>query len=182
MADRGASPGPPPTAGYRPGMPSDTDSAPVLSGTLPLLDGTPQPLDAYLGDVVLVVNTASKCGLTPHYEGLEALYRDRQGDGLTVLGFPANDFMEQEPGTDAEIGEFCQRNYGVTFPVFAKSAVTGDDANPLFRALTEQTEAPDWNFTKYLVDRSGRVAARFGARTEPADPALVAEVDRLLAA
>ncbi|MEV4421888.1 glutathione peroxidase [Patulibacter sp. NPDC049589] len=162
-------------------MATETDtSAPLLHGTLPRLDGTPQDLSEYLGKVVLVVNTASKCGLTPHYEGLQALY-ERLGDrGLVVLGFPANDFRGQEPGTAEEIAEVCRRDYGVTFPVFAKAPVLGDDATPLFRDLTAASEAPDWNFTKYVLDREGRLVRRFEARTEPGDPELAAEIERLL--
>jgi len=160
-------------------MSTDT-SAPVLTGTLNRLDGTPQDLSEYLGKVVLVVNTASECGLTPHYAGLQALYERHADDGLVVLGFPANDFMGQEPGSDEEIAGFCQRNYGVTFPLFAKTPVLGDDANPLFATLTAASEAPDWNFTKYLIGRDGRLAQRFGARTEPEDPALVGAIQQLL--
>jgi glutathione peroxidase len=158
-------------------MATETDTtAPLLTGTQPLLDGTPQDLGAYLGSVVLVVNTASKCGLTPHYEGLQALYEAHRDEGLVVLGFPANDFRGQEPGSAEEIAEVCRRDYGVTFPVFAKSPVLGEDANPLFAGLTAASEAPDWNFTKYLLDREGRLVRRFPAQTEPSDPELVGAV------
>ncbi|MDX8152321.1 glutathione peroxidase [Patulibacter brassicae] len=157
-----------------------TESPVLLDGTLPRLDGTPQDLAEYRGKVVLVVNTASACGLTPQYEGLQALYEQHGDAGLVVLGFPANDFLEQEPGSDEEIGAFCQRNYGVTFPLFAKHTVLGEQATPLFAELTKASEAPEWNFTKYLLDRDGRFVQRFGARTEPSDPELVGAIERLL--
>ena len=158
-------------------------SAPsMLEFTMQRIDGTDAPLTEYKGKVVLVVNVASKCGLTPQYEGLEALYEAKSGDGLVILGFPANDFMGQEPGTNEEIAAFCSTKYGVTFPMFEKIVVTGDGAHPLFQSLTAASEAPSWNFTKYLVGRDGRLVKRFGPRTAPNDPELVAEIDRLLAA
>jgi glutathione peroxidase len=129
-----------------------------------------------------VVNVASQCGLTKQYAGLESLYAGKQDEGLVVLGFPANDFMGQEPGTNEEIATFCSTEYGVTFPMFQKIAVTGDGAHPLFRSLTAQSEAPTWNFTKYLLDREGNLVQRFDPRTTPDDPALRAEIDRLLSA
>lgn len=149
--------------------------------TMDRIDGTPQALSEYEGKVVLVVNVASKCGLTPQYAGLEALYEDKRGDGLVVLGFPANNFMGQEPGTNDEIQSFCTSEYGVTFPMFAKISVKGKEQHPLFRQLSAQSEAPSWNFTKYLVGPDGRLVRRFGPRTSPNDAELVAEIDRLLA-
>lgn len=140
-----------------------------------LLDETPQPLSAYQGKVVLVVNTASKCGLTPQFEGLEQLWEKYADRGLVVLGFPCNQFKEQEPGSAAEIGEFCQRNYGVSFPMFAKIEVNGDGADPLYtwlRSAAAGTEpGPDieWNFAKFLIGRDGTVIERFGSRTEPSE-------------
>ena len=137
---------------------------------------------AYGGQVLLVVNTASKCGFTPQYEGLEAMHAKYKDRGFAVLGFPSNDFMGQEPGTEQEIQEFCTLTYGVKFPMFEKVQVRGDGATPLYRELAAETgEAPGWNFHKYLIDRQGRVVASFGSRTTPDDPKLVAEIERLLA-
>jgi glutathione peroxidase len=134
------------------------------------------------GKVLLVVNTASECGFTPQYEGLEKLYRRYRDRGLVVLGFPANDFGGQEPGSNKQIADFCQVNYGVSFPVFAKSSVVGANANAVFRDLAAKTGvAPRWNFHKYLVDRSGAPVASFATQVEPLDPKLVREIERLLA-
>ena len=136
-------------------------------------DGSAAALSDYRGKVLLIVNTASKCGFTPQYEGLEALYRDLQDRGLVVLGFPCNQFGKQEPGSAEEIASFCRLTYDVTFPVFAKVDVNGSDAAPLFQWLKEQapgvigTEAIKWNFTKFLVDREGQVAGRFAPTTAP---------------
>jgi glutathione peroxidase len=144
------------------------------------LDGKPQALSDYAGQVVLVVNVASKCGLTPQYEGLEALYRQYQDRGLVILGFPCNQFAEQEPGSSAEIAQFCSLNYGVSFPMFERVDVNGAGAHPLWQWLTAAapglfgTEDIKWNFTKFLLGRDGVVAGRFAPTTEPADigPAL----------
>ena len=152
----------------------------VLRGTYTRLNGVRDDLARYRGDIVLVVNTATECGFTPQLEGLEALYRRRRGAGLVVLGFPANDFAGQEPRSNEQIAEFCKANYGVTFPMFAKSVVTGEAANPLFRRLSDAAGAPEWNFNKYLVDRDGDVVARFGAGTEPEAPELAERLDALL--
>lgn len=152
----------------------------VLRGTYTRLNGVRSDLAAYRGDVVLVVNTATACGYTPQFEGFEALYRERRAEGFVVLGFPANDFADQEPRSDDEIAKFCKANYGVTFPMFAKTTVVGGAANPLFRSLTKAAGAPEWNFNKYLVDRSGKVVARFGAGTEPDGPELKERLDALL--
>jgi glutathione peroxidase len=131
-----------------------------------------------------MVNVASRCGLTPQYKGLQALYEHYEGAGLKVLGFPANNFMGQEPGTDDEIAQFCDMNYGVTFPVFSKISVKGDDIHPLYSELTSMPEPIGgevlWNFQKYLVDREGNVVAKFGPRTEPEDPELVSKIEELL--
>jgi glutathione peroxidase len=145
------------------------------------IDGAEEPLDTYRGKVVLVVNVASKCGLTPQYKGLEALYLEKQEDGLVILGFPANNFMGQEPGTNEQIAAFCEENYGVTFPMFEKISVKGDDAHPLYQGLAAETEEPSWNFTKYLLDREGRLVERYGPRTAPDDETLRARIDELLA-
>lgn len=137
---------------------------------------------AYGGQVLLVVNTASKCGFTPQYEGLEAMYAKYKDQGFAVLGFPSNDFMGQEPGSEEDIQEFCTLTYGVKFPMFEKVQVRGADATPLYRDLAAATgEAPGWNFHKYLIDREGRVVASFGSRTKPDDAALVAEIEKQLA-
>lgn len=139
--------------------------------------------DRFGGQVLLVVNTASKCGFTPQYEGLEALHSRLGERGFAVVGFPSNDFMGQEPGTEEEIREFCTLTYGVRFPMFEKVHVVGDEATPLYRKLREATgESPGWNFHKYLVDHSGQVVASFGSRTKPDDPALLAKIDALLEA
>jgi glutathione peroxidase len=161
---------------------SSRAGASVLRGTYRRLNGERDDLKRYRGRVVLVVNTATECGYTPQFEGLEALHRSRKADGLAVLGFPANDFAGQEPRSDKEITTFCEANYGVSFAMFAKTQVVGGGANPLYRALAEAAGAPEWNFNKYLLDRRGRVVARYGAGTEPDAPELTRRVDALLAA
>ena len=138
------------------------------------ITGTEVALADYAGQVVLVVNTASQCGLTPQYAGLEELWTRYSSDGLVVLGFPCDQFGHQEPGDEAEIADFCELNFGVTFPLFAKVEVNGDAAHPLYRWLrTEQPaesgEAIEWNFTKFLLDRDGRVVRRYGPATAPAE-------------
>jgi len=136
------------------------------------LTGEEQPLSAYGGKVVLVVNTASECGFTPQYQGLQELHTRYAGDGFAVLGFPCNQFGGQEPGDAEEIGAFCEKNYGVTFPLFEKVDVNGDDAHPLFRWLREEKSglmgsAIKWNFTKFLIGRDGTVLKRYGSTTTP---------------
>jgi glutathione peroxidase len=157
-----------------------------LAFTLPRIDGSPQPLEQYRGQVLLVVNVASRCGLTPQYEGLEALHDRYRERGFAVLGFPANDFASQEPGTDAQIAEFCRSTYGVRFPMFSKIHVRGDEIHPLYRVLTSQPEPVggpvEWNFQKYLIDREGRVVEKFSPRVPPEDPGLVARIESLLEA
>lgn len=139
--------------------------------------------EAYAGQVLLVVNTASKCGFTPQYEGLEALQKQYAGQGFTVLGFPSNDFMGQEPGSEAEIKEFCTLTYGVKFPMFEKVHVKGPDATPLYRELAAKTGvAPGWNFHKYLIGRDGQVVANFSSKVKPDDTALLAAIERELKA
>ena len=155
----------------------------VLGYTFLSLTDQPTPLCQFEGKVVLVVNTASQCGYTPQYEGLEALYRRYRDRGLVVLGFPANDFGAQEPGSNGEIAKFCEVNYGVTFPMFAKSGVSAGNANPLYASLAKKTgERPSWNFHKYLIDRSGETVLSFGSAVEPGDRKLVGEIERMLAA
>ena len=148
---------------------------PTLSDfTATTLEGQEQPLSAYAGRVALVVNTASECGFTPQFEGLELLFDKYADQGLVVLGFPCNQFGGQEPGDEAQIGAFCQRNYGVTFPMFAKVDVNGDDAHPLFDWLKSEKggllgSKIKWNFTKFLVGRDGQVIQRYGSRIAPED-------------
>ena len=167
-----------------PRLPGDAARGPsLLTSPIRLLDGTALRPAALRGRVVLVVNTASRCGFTPQFEGLEALYTAKQGAGLTIVGFPSNDFnQELESGKD--IGSFCKLNYGVSFPMAAKGRVTGAEAQPLFARIAARPgpagEEPGWNFTKYLLDRKGRLVARFDSATEPDDPTCVAAVDRLL--
>ncbi|TPG42899.1 glutathione peroxidase [Sphingomonas koreensis] len=147
-------------------------------------DGSEVDLSAYAGKVLLIVNTASKCGFTPQYEGLEALHRRYADRGFEVLGFPCNQFGHQEPGDAAEIASFCSLTYDVTFPVFAKIDVNGDQADPLFRDLKEQapgvlgSKGIKWNFTKFLVDRSGKVVDRYAPTTKPED--IAADIEKLL--
>lgn len=147
------------------------------------IDGTTASLNDYPAQAWLIVNTASKCGLTPQFEGLEQLHQDYRTQGLTVLGFPCNQFANQDPGTDEEIQSFCQINYGVTFPVFSKIDVNGEQAHPLFEELKAQAPTTDgatdieWNFTKFLVTRDGEVT-RFSPKTNPTD--LTAAIERLL--
>ena len=136
------------------------------------LTGEEQPLSAYHGNVVLVVNTASECGFTPQYQGLQDLHTTYADDGFAVLGFPCNQFGGQEPGDAEEIGAFCEKNYGVTFPLFEKVDVNGDQAHPLFRWLRQETSglmgsAIKWNFTKFLIGRDGTVLKRYGSTTTP---------------
>ncbi len=158
--------------------------ASVLDFQLDRIDGTPQALSAYRGQVLLLVNVASRCGFTPQYEGLEALYQRYRERGFSVLGFPSNDFGAQEPGANQEIAEFCRSKYGVRFPLFAKIRVKGADAHPLYRYLTGLPEPIggelEWNFQKYLVNRRGEVMAVFPSRTPPSDPALVERIEALL--
>jgi glutathione peroxidase len=148
------------------------------------LDGKPVDLAQYRGKVLLVVNTASKCGFTPQYQGLESVYRELHGRGLEVLGFPCNQFGSQEPGTEEEIGAFCEKNYGVSFPMFAKVDVNGDDAHPLWKFLKGEapgvlgTEGIKWNFTKFLIGRDGKVAKRYAPTTKPEE--IAGDIERLL--
>jgi glutathione peroxidase len=179
--------------------------ADITAIPLTRIDGGSDSLANHQGKVLLVVNVASKCGLTPQYEGLEKLYNEKKDAGLEVLGFPANDFGAQEPGTHEEIQEFCKFNYGVTFPLFAKADVTGPAKQPLYAALTAAmpekqgpagefrerlkgygmtpTEDPEvlWNFEKFVIGKDGQVAARFAPGTEPGDPVLLKTIEKELA-
>jgi len=153
---------------------------PMLDRSMPNIVEQPQSLCEYAGKVVLVVNTASQCGYTPQYEGLEALYRKYKPRGLVVLGFPSNDFGGQEPGSNKDIAAFCVNQYAIDFPMFAKTELR---KNPLFADLLKATgQAPRWNFHKYLVDRSGAKVQSFDTRVSPDDPKLVAAIERLLQA
>jgi glutathione peroxidase len=147
-----------------------------------LQDDAPQDLCQYAGKVVLVVNTASYCGFTTQYDGLEKLYAKYGSRGLVVLGFPSNDFGKQEPGSSKEIADFCYNTYGVKFPMFAKSSVTGANANPLHASLIKLTgKEPKWNFTKYLIDRHGKVIEHFPSKVTPDDKQLVGKIEQALA-
>jgi glutathione peroxidase len=162
-----------------------TAASNIYDFTLPSIDGKATPLSDYKGKVVLLVNVASRCGYTPQYSGLESLYEKYKDQGFVILGFPANNFGAQEPGTNEEIKTFCTRKYSVTFPMFAKVSVKGNDTTPLYQFLTQQANpacAGDikWNFTKFLVDRSGKVVARFESPIKPDAPALVDAVEKLL--
>jgi glutathione peroxidase len=156
---------------------------PVLDHKFANLMDEPISLCQFRGKVVLIVNTASECGYTPQYDGLEKLYRRYSDKGFVVLGFPANDFGAQEPGSNKQIAQFCQVNYGITFPVFAKTAVVGANANPLFRQLATRTgQPPKWNFHKYLVDKTGQQITAFESAVEPEDRRLISQIEKLLAA
>jgi glutathione peroxidase len=159
-----------------------------LSGTVKDIDGKDVNLSDYKGKVVLIVNVASKCGNTPQYKPLEAMYEKYKGQGFVILGFPANNFGKQEPGSNEQIKEFCAETYKVAFPMFAKVSVKGDDKAPLYQFLTEPATNGEfagdieWNFQKFLVDRNGAVIARFSPKTKPDSPKVVAEVEKALAA
>ncbi|MGA8044374.1 MAG: glutathione peroxidase [Terracidiphilus sp.] len=156
----------------------------VYEFSAPLLNGRVEQLDAFQGQVLLIVNTASRCGFTPQYAGLEDLYGKYRERGFAVLGFPCNQFGAQEPGTESEIGAFCAKNFGVSFPMFAKIEVNGPGTHPLYAWLKKSRrgllgfERIQWNFTKFLVDRQGHVVRRYGSSTKP--QALAAEIERLL--
>jgi glutathione peroxidase len=154
--------------------------------TLNSIDGQPTPLAQFKGKVVLIVNVASRCGFTPQYSGLEALYNKYKDRGLVVLGFPANNFLWQEPGTNEEIKAFCARKYNVTFPIFAKVSVKGADTTPLYQFLTDKKANPStggaigWNFTKFLADRNGKVIARFASKVAPESAELINAIEAAL--
>jgi len=159
-------------------------TADIYAFKVQTITGDEVKLGRYKNQVMLIVNTASKCGFTPQYEGLEALYAKYRDKGLVVLGFPCNQFGRQEPGNESEIAEFCQLNYGVSFPMFAKVDVNGDDADPLFKYLKKSqkgllgSENIKWNFTKFLVNRDGKVVARFAPTVKPQD--LAKDIEKLL--
>lgn len=150
------------------------------------IDGKDVKLEAFKGQVLLIVNVASKCGFTSQYEGLQKIYTRYKDQGLVVLGFPANNFMNQEPGTNEEIKQFCSLNYNVTFPMFAKISVKGKDIAPLYQFMTDKALHPDfsgdisWNFNKFLVDRTGKLVARFGSRDKPEGELIVQAIEKAL--
>jgi len=154
--------------------------------TLNAIDGKPAPLAEYRGKVLLLVNVASKCGYTPQYAALEKIYRTYKDRGLVVIGFPANNFGAQEPGTNDEIRSFCSRTYNVTFPLYAKSSVKGDDINPLYSFLTDKERNPAtggeirWNFTKFLVSRDGQILRRFESKVTPDSAEAVEAIEKAL--
>jgi glutathione peroxidase len=157
----------------------------IYDFTLPSIDGTPMPLAQFKGKVVLMVNVASQCGYTPQYTALEAVYEKYKAQGFVIVGFPANNFGAQEPGTNEEIKTFCSRKYSVTFPLYSKVSVKGDDETPLYQYLTKQTAPPisgeiKWNFTKFLVDKNGKVVQRFEPAVTPDSPEVVSAVEKLL--
>jgi glutathione peroxidase len=161
------------------------NGSPVMNHTLIRIDGREESLADYRGKALLLVNTASKCGFTKQYAGLEELQRRYGARGLVVMGFPCNDFMGQEPGSNEEILEFCQATFQVDFPLYQKLAVQGDSIHPLYKTLTEETSETlrgpiKWNFTKFLVDTQGRVVGRFEPRVDPLDPELVAALEKVL--
>jgi glutathione peroxidase len=159
----------------------------IYDFTISSIDGQPVSLDSYKGKVVLLVNVASKCGFTPQYTGLEAVYEKYKGRGLVIVGVPANNFMQQEPGTNEEIKTFCSTKYNVTFPMMSKVSVKGDDETPLYHFLTDSATDPQfagdikWNFTKFLFDRTGKPVARFEPATTPDSPQVTSAIEAALA-
>jgi len=160
----------------------------VYEFTMKSIDGQDVKLDTYKGKVVMIVNVASKCGFTPQYEGLEGLYEKNKDKGFVILGFPANNFLSQEPANDAEIKEFCSLTYHVSFPMFSKISVKGPDQHPLYTLLTNKESDPDfageisWNFNKFLLDKNGKVVARFGSKDTPEGEAITGAVAKYIAA
>lgn len=177
---------------YRYGMIfNPTPSEPVSAGSiydfsLKDIDGNEVKLEKFKGNVLLIVNTASRCGYTPQYEALQAVYERFKDKGFYVLGFPANNFMGQEPGSDKEIKEFCTLRYNVTFPMFSKISVTGSDQHPLYRFLTNKKTNPEfsgditWNFNKFLISRDGKIIGRFGSKDKPDDPVVISAIENAL--
>lgn len=160
----------------------------IYDFTMKKIDGSVTPLAEYKGKVLLIVNVASKCGFTGQYAGLQKLYETYRDRGLVILGFPANDFLRQEPGTNQEIAQFCSLKYNVTFPMFEKISVTGEDCHPLYQYLISKATNPEfsgkitWNFNKFLISREGRILARFGSRTTPEDKEVIAAIEKALLA
>jgi glutathione peroxidase len=159
----------------------------IFDLTMTDIDGNAVPLSRFKGKVILIVNVASKCGFTPQYKGLETLYAAKKNEGFTILGFPSNDFLWQEPGTDSEIKQFCSLSYGVTFPMFSKITVKGKEMAPLYRILTSKETDPDysgaitWNFNKFLIGRDGAIIARFDSKDEPLSDRVLSAINGALA-
>jgi glutathione peroxidase len=176
---------------YSPGMASGNNSkggpSSIYDFTMKNIDGQQVNLSHYRGQVVLIVNVASRCGFTPQYDALEKLYTKYQSQGFVILGFPANNFMGQEPGTDEEIKNFCSAKYNVTFPMFSKISVKGDDMSPLYKYLTDKSTNPQfggdikWNFNKFLVDKNGKIIARFEPAVKPDSDPVVQAIENALA-
>ncbi len=155
----------------------------IYGFTMKTIDGREKPLSDYQGKVLLIVNVASRCGYTPQYKDLEEVYRKYRSQGFRILAFPANNFGGQEPGSDKEIKEFCSANYNVTFDLFSKISVKGDDQHPLYRYITNESPFPGevkWNFQKYLADRKGNIVAMFPSRVKPSDKQVVEKIEALL--
>ena len=156
----------------------------IYDFTLKDIDGNDVNLDRYKGSVVMIVNTASRCGYTPQYEGLQKIYDQYKDRGFVVLGFPANNFMGQEPGTEKEIKDFCTLKYNVTFPMFSKISVTGTDQHPLYGYLTNKATNPafpgdiSWNFNKFLIDKNGKIVGRLGSKDKPEDAAVIEAIEK----
>ncbi len=159
----------------------------VYDFTMKDIDGKDVKLEQFKGKAILIVNVASKCGFTSQYEGLQKIYSQYQDKGLVILGFPANNFLGQEPGTNEEIKQFCSLNYNVNFPMFSKISVKGKDIAPLYKFLTEKETNPEfsgnisWNFNKFLVDQDGKIVARFGSRAKPESEEVIQEIEKVLA-
>ncbi|NLP11503.1 glutathione peroxidase [bacterium] len=170
------------------GLPGCKSSSPegALNFTMRTIDGEEQSLTRYRGKAVLIVNVASRCGLTPQYEALQKVYETYHAQGLEILGFPANNFKAQEPGSDSDIKAFCTATYGVTFPLFSKISVAGEDIHPLYRFLTDEKTNPEfggaiqWNFTKFLISRKGQIVARFEPKVKPDSEEMIRAVENAL--
>jgi len=157
---------------------------PFYTFTMKTINGVDKSLADYKGKVVMVVNVASFCGYTPQYKELESIYKKYKDQGFVILGFPANDFGKQEPGSDADIKSFCERNYGVSFDLFSKIVVRGANIHPLYKYLTTETNFSGdigWNFTKFLIDRNGNVVARYATKIKPDAPEVISKIEELLA-
>jgi glutathione peroxidase len=171
---------------FNPTPTEPVSAASVYDFSMKDIDGNDTKLDKYKGSVVMIVNTASRCGYTPQYEGLQKIYDKYKDRGFVVLGFPANNFMGQEPGTEKEIKDFCTLKYNVTFPMFSKISVTGSDQHPLYGYLTNKKTNPEfggdisWNFNKFLIGRDGKIVGRFGSKDKPEDPAVSAAIESSL--
>lgn len=171
-----------------PEQPETKFAASVYDFKMKDIDGKNVNLKKYKGKVVMIVNTASKCGYTPQYEGLEAIYKKYKDQDFVVLGFPANNFRGQEPGTDKEIKEFCTLKYDVTFPMFSKISVKGEDQHPLYKYLTDKTTNPEfagditWNFNKFLIGKDGKIVARYETKMKPDDATVTTEIEKLISA